>query len=150
MAMTYQIEFREEINTLISYVSPERPTDEELKHYLAEIIRVENIVIQNHSLYFYHIVVIEPRPYNLMDGMNLVQTVQQNKALHAAHKHLNIVILLVGVTSRSLQIMITMMIPSTVRRQVAVFPTLESALEFAQTDNAKHQPQSSKQGPVEC
>jgi hypothetical protein len=138
--MPYQVELREEINTLISYVSPESPTNEELQHYLDEVVRLQDIVIQNNSSRLYHIIVIEPRRYNYVDGLHVIRAVQQNKALNTYRKQLNIRTLLVGQTPKSLQIMMTMMTrTNTGGHQVAVFQSLEPALEFVRADNASSQ-----------
>lgn len=140
--MPYQIELHEEINTLISYISPENPTDEELKHYLDEVIRIQGVVIQNQSSRLYHILVIEPRPYRFRDGLHVIRTIQHNKSLNTLRKQLHVVTILVGQTPKSFQVMITMMTPRMAGRQVAIFLTLDAALDFVRTDNAnEHAPE---------
>lgn len=147
--MTYQVEIREEINALVSYISAQSPSDEDLKIYLDEVIRLQQRIIQNNASRLYHVLVIESNRYSLRDGMHVIRTVQQNKALYAARKKLSIMTILVGQMPKSLQIMITMMSPSTAGRQVAVFATLEAALDFVRVDNANYQHHPAKSGPLE-
>ena len=137
--MPYRVEFREEMNTLISYITPESPTAEEIQCYLDEVIRLQSIVIQNQSPRLYHILVLEARRYNLIDGINIIRTIRQSKALNDPRKHLSVMTLLVGQTPRALQIMIAMMTRQNEdgRHQMSVFSTLEMALDFVRTDNLK-------------
>ena len=135
--MTFQIEFREEVSTLISTITAQPSTDHEIGLYLDEVVRLQNIAIQNRAPRLYHIVVIEPHDYSLARGLGIIRAVQQNKGLRAIRKQIDIMIILVGQTSKSLQIMVTMMTQNAAgERQVAVFPTLDAALAFVYKNNA--------------
>lgn len=139
--MPYQVELREEINALISYISPDSPTDEELKFYINEVIRCQSIIIQKKSPYLYHLLVVEAQHYNIIDGLHVIRLIQNNKELNTSRKNLKVITLIVGQTPKSFQILITMMTRlNDGGNQVAVFATLEPALDFVRSSNTKNLP----------
>ena len=135
--MFYQVEIHREINTLISHISVQIPTEQELQDYMAEIVRLGNGFAEEGSTRLYHLFLIEPRRFDFAGGLRIILSFRNNKDLIEMRKRLNTMTILVGQTPKVFQTIMSMLPHAAMGgRPMAIFPTLEAALDFVKTDYA--------------
>jgi hypothetical protein len=128
-----------EINTMVSHITPENLTEEELHDFMDRILQRAGEFEAQGATHIYHILMVSPRGYDFPIGMRNIRAIQQNKALIAMRKRLNVMTILVGQMPKAFQILMTLLsAPTFGGRKMAVFPRLEPALDFVRIDHEAH------------
>jgi len=140
--MSYTIEVQREHGIFISEFTSDPLRGEEFDRYLQEIITLNVMFDQDGRTQVYHILSLNAPQFDFSGMLQALSVIRQNKTMVELRNRLHSMSIIVTTSPAVAQFIEAMLTQANYGgRRMAVFPTLETALEFVRFDQAQLQVQ---------
>lgn len=138
--MSYTIDVQRENGIFISEFGPEMLRGDELDRYLQEIVDLNVMFDREGRTQVYHILHLETTDFNFSGMLQALSVIRQNKTMIELRNRLHSLSIIVTTSPAIAQFIDAMLSQANYGgRRLALFPTMETALEFIRFDQAQSQ-----------